>query len=505
MQYASSYAIASGQQVSFRVHEESDWLAFRFDCEEKMTWGMIRFVDPKGQERFLYYNVHSPREGILHVDPAYTSYLGVPGRILAGDWKLEFTYPPRELKLEWSYGMGKPTVDIPLPSPDRDWWTDGAAVDERYFALNLYDWQQCRNPASGWYGGDFHTHTILSDGKMTPEQATELAEQLGLDFFVATDHNALPSSWPKSKVLVIPGVEITSHGRGDWNAIGTTQSIDCWSNLQSNPPYVSEADYVERTNALFKQVGRTGAIRSVNHPLIVRFWWNAPGTLLSEVDALELWNSPTMARNLKTNERALILWSELWNAGYQITGLGGSDTHYFPHEPFEAGDDPQVIGDPRTFVKADRLSPHALLDGVRRRNVYVTRGKIRLEGSFAAGGQTFTFGDDLTEAIRRADGQVECCLKVTGLQGGHVQLVVDGKVAQTVEISEDQQELREMLDWGGVDYTWMRYDCRSADGRLWATSNPVFVGQRERSIHTWQELMERAERIDPNLREAFSN
>lgn len=37
-------------------------------------------------------------------------------------------------------------------------------------------------PESGWYKGDFHTHTRLSDGKETIGHASERAEESGLDF-----------------------------------------------------------------------------------------------------------------------------------------------------------------------------------------------------------------------------------------------------------------------------------------------------------------------------------
>ena len=51
------------------------------------------------------------------------------------------------------------------------------------------------NENKKWYKGDFHTHSIYSDGKMTREENMVSAANQKLDFFVATDHNVLPTSW----------------------------------------------------------------------------------------------------------------------------------------------------------------------------------------------------------------------------------------------------------------------------------------------------------------------
>lgn len=65
-----------------------------------------------------------------------------------------------------------------------------------------------------WYAGDFHTHTIFSDGKMTREENNDIAKKQNLDFFIPTDHNIFHYKWPKyDDVFIYPGVEITSRDR----------------------------------------------------------------------------------------------------------------------------------------------------------------------------------------------------------------------------------------------------------------------------------------------------
>ena len=64
-----------------------------------------------------------------------------------------------------------------------------------------------------------HTHTTLSDGKMTHRELFDLAESLGVAIFAYTDHDAVPSpetvaelrAFPASKTKWIIGIEITAN------------------------------------------------------------------------------------------------------------------------------------------------------------------------------------------------------------------------------------------------------------------------------------------------------
>lgn len=39
-----------------------------------------------------------------------------------------------------------------------------------------------------WYRGNLHTHTTVSDGRYTPEEAIALYQRMGYDFLALTDH-----------------------------------------------------------------------------------------------------------------------------------------------------------------------------------------------------------------------------------------------------------------------------------------------------------------------------
>lgn len=69
---------------------------------------------------------------------------------------------------------------------------------------------------------DLHTHSILSDGELLPSELARRYEEKGFKAVAITDHVDLSnikdvvrsivdftSSWPKNRIKVIPGVELT--------------------------------------------------------------------------------------------------------------------------------------------------------------------------------------------------------------------------------------------------------------------------------------------------------
>jgi hypothetical protein len=66
------------------------------------------------------------------------------------------------------------------------------------------------------YAGAVHVHTTFSDGGGTYEEIGQVADSLGLDFIIPSDHNYIKSlkDVPLKKVghtLIVPGVEMTPH------------------------------------------------------------------------------------------------------------------------------------------------------------------------------------------------------------------------------------------------------------------------------------------------------
>jgi hypothetical protein len=486
----TSEIVGSPSGNTFHVNRPSDWLVFKFCYERPHTWRSLSLRDPEGKIRLSHLDCYNSRTAVIGRNPERSSYLAVPGLIPAGEWKIEFAErwesEARTFTFEWEAGYGDLPFDIDIPSGERNFWTDTAS-GQNHYELNLYDWLECREYSSRWYKGDFHTHTVLSDGKMTPEQNLEQAYRMGLDFFVVTDHNLLSTSWPKGRTLVIPGIEITSE-YGHWNALGLRQWID-WRSCSSD----GGMDTQQGMNRLMEEAEQQGALRSINHPMLAPWAWVHEDTPLALVDCMEIWNDPTYHSNPAATEKALVLWSVLWNEGCSVTGIGGSDSHLLPSESYRENGPPSVIGDPATYVYADGLSAAAVLEAVRKGRVYVSRGPV-LDISVEVDGKTYPLGSDLTEAVNASppDGTMSCTITLSNGTEGKIHAIQNGKEVSVHEIAEDGRIYEFTFDWREAGYVWMRFELRSPSGELLAFTNPVFSGAKKPAIVTWKQLLDKA-------------
>ncbi len=102
-------------------------------------------------------------------------------------------------------------------------------------AVSSFNAYQCRHVPSmqmpviegfNTYAGVIHIHTTYSDGSATYEEIADIADSMGLDFVIPTDHNTVQPlrDYPngvQGKTLVIPSVEIsTNNSQGHFIVIG---------------------------------------------------------------------------------------------------------------------------------------------------------------------------------------------------------------------------------------------------------------------------------------------
>ncbi|MEX3615171.1 CehA/McbA family metallohydrolase [Paenibacillus glucanolyticus] len=482
---------------SIEVEEDQQWLALRLHFEVEQSWARAYLWDAEHALRFCFLDGGNERLIIVHEQPESTSPIAIPGPIMPGTWRLELSANPgKQVEAEWETGSG--TLPEPYQSEqlqgDREYWSSGG--EHAGFVLDRYDWKKIWQEGSRWYKGDFHTHTVLSDGKMTQRMNREQAVKQGLDFFTATDHNVLSTSWPIGDVLVIPGVEITA-GDGHWNALGLRQWMD-WRSSAADGGLTTQ----QGMDRLMKEAAEQGAVCSINHPMLVPWAWQYGETSLSAVHSIEIWNDPTYSPNPVAAEKALELWSVCWNAGHKLTGIGGSDSHMLPTERYEDCDMPSLIGDPATYVWCEHLSAESVLEGVRRGHVYVSRGPV-LEAAIRAGRDEYRFGSDMSAAFAGKDAaednrMIYCTLRITSEANVQVALVHNGRIDSSqaaVSAQEGGQPiiLEWAIPWESEGYHWYRFDIRDEAGQLLAFTNPVYHGSKQPQPMTWNELIARTD------------
>ena len=121
-----------------------------------------------------------------------------------------------------------------------------------------------------------------------------------------------------------------------------------------------------------QRISVAGYFASLNHPVLQPWEWREDQADVGWFEGFELVNDPSYGENYRLNPLATRLWSAWLNAGYLCTGLGGSDFH--AHTPTDNPRRRPRLDQPLNYVYAQELSCLGILEGLRRRRVYISTG-----------------------------------------------------------------------------------------------------------------------------------
>lgn len=208
-----------------------------------------------------------------------------------------------------------------------------------------------------WVAGDFHAHTLHSDGSTPVANLAALGVAAGLDVLAVTDHNTvahhleLPSVGKKFGIGLIPGQEITTE-TGHANAFGDIGAID----------------FRRPASTWVSEVAHRGGLLSINHPLGGDCSWRQP--LPEHPPLAEVWHSTWLDRTWG----GPIAWWEAWGLS-STTPIGGSDWHN-PTSITPPGIPTTWIAVDATAEGADEL-PRAVLEAL-------SAGRTAISASYTA-------------------------------------------------------------------------------------------------------------------------
>ncbi len=311
-------------------------------------------------------------------------------RLAAGAYTLWFTHGPE-------YSMVQQPILL----------TEGGTVNVRARLKRVLDTQ-------GYICGDFHMHAlegISAEDKFGIMLTCLVAE--GVEYAVATDHNAISDYWPRAMemglqnyIRTVPGDEIST-------AIG---HINAWPLNPSAQPVLHNVSPAE----IFNDARSKGAkIIQINHPRwpgIDYFTAMNLDTLTGifgnplaseQFDAMELMNE-TEAWGLDVippNNPISVMqdWFHLLNRGKRYCATGNSDAHGIN------GDKP---GYPRNYMasstdKPGEIDGDELINAIRKCRVTVCDGHFT---TFTIN-ETAHIGDQITDT----DGTVRLSIRVQAL------------------------------------------------------------------------------------------
>lgn len=373
----------------------------------------------------------------------------LPGPIIPGTWHIAIGY-----NYVAPNAHGEFTVKIHL-STQLD--------PEQYPVLN-------KQP--GWYKGDLHSHTGLSDGLCRSQSGANVpcplsrllsaAAAQGLDFLAVTEHNTpalfnelMQDQLYYDKMLLMGSEEVTTV-KGHANVWGTEGFLD-----------YRVADTGFTINDLLDQAHKLHALVSINHA----YWphdgrcpgcgWAWTATDFSKVDAIEIingyhehgsWFTPPPGNGIP-------FWETQLARGFRITGVGGGDEHRAGEQlPLHDG-----VGIPTTIVYARELSQPAILEAIKAGHVYIkVNGPDGPDLLLNAG--TAMMGDEITAP---AGQSITFTLTTKDAGNAALRMFIDGKpqpaTLPTFAWTSDGQR------------HWIRAELDDAQGAPLTITNPIYV------------------------------
>lgn len=199
--------------------------------------------------------------------------------------------------------------------------------------------------------------------------------------------------------------------------------------------------------------------------------WTAE-TDWSRIAAIEAINGGSLKFGAEGPGTGIPFWEARLNAGFRLTGVGGSDNHDGPTPLSQV----QSVGSPTTVVRAENLSQPAILAGLRSGRVFVdvegTADRL-LDVTASAGGQTAYMGG----VLKLKPGEtVRIAVATAGVAGGHVTFAGPARGLMRTDnppFSDGETRTLQMTADGAKG--WLRIDVRGPDGRLWLLGNPIYL------------------------------
>ncbi len=276
--------------------------------------------------------------------------------------------------------------------------------------------KQIYQELGGWYKGNLHTHTTLSDGNQPPEVVCEMYAKAGYDFLALTDHRKPGECGMYGNMRLLPGVEWDT-GDNDRKpvyhilGIGMTRATDpAIAESYSLGISLSPQQIIDAINA-------AGGIAILAHP-----HWSVmdPNEMfgLHGLAGAEIYNTIS---GLPWNGRRAdaSLYFDLWaSRGLYVPAFAADDAHWY------GGDQTKSY----ILVNAASSSMEDLMQAIRMGNFYASQGpRFR----------SLTLRDDDTiEAVVSEDVEDVVFVSNMAWSGHRVQKVRDGRVLYRREPGE---------------------------------------------------------------------
>ena len=233
-------------------------------------------------------------------------------------------------------------------------------------------------PATRWFKGNLHSHSINSDGDSPPYDLVAWYKRNGYHFLAITDHNTFtdPAPFdtnPNDNFLLLGAEEITNPRTVHVNAIGISRVI---------PPKTGQ-DATTLLQASIDAVRDQGGVPLINHPNFLWAFTAAEMKPLKRTALLEIASGHPIVNHagdgrVPSTEQ---MWDELLTAGMRIWAAAVDDSHHFREEFSAARANP---GRAWVVARAASLTREAIVAALDSGDFYASNGPelrdVRREG-----------------------------------------------------------------------------------------------------------------------------
>lgn len=241
-----------------------------------------------------------------------------------------------------------------------------------------------------FFKANLHTHSTVSDGKLTPEQTRDAYKAKGYSILVLTDHSVMVSHQELNQedFLMLTGVEIDIEERENPVNILDRKLHMCliskdparqWIPFRDPYPIPASVPYEaineigdqariytpENINKVIAECNRQGCLVTYNHPCwsLESYPDYAP---LKGLWAMEYRNTESTVSGFDENNGRV--YQDLLMLGNRLMPVCADDTH----RPFRDGY--TVLGDSWNMVAAKELSYESVIEALEKGDLYASCG-----------------------------------------------------------------------------------------------------------------------------------
>jgi hypothetical protein len=459
-------------ETSFQLDKDLFSLAFEFFGSGKEL--LFHVEDPSGLLRVQHQSSRKPSNVLLHEDKTKSGIGTFPGKIQKGEWKIKvITYAARLNRM-----LGKVPFEVKVFEGNEDseslvengtCWVKSDNMEKGQIVLKEFEPKSSNSLDRRWLSGDFHVHSKLSDGSATNAELLEEGRSKELDFFFISEHNILTTGFPeKSGITVFPSYEVTT-ATGHFNALGLVYVPEGLLSEGPKPPW-------KALGKLIRNFKKKGVLISINHPFMEPWHWQYNDLPLSQIDSIEIITDPYDKNIGDANEKAVALMDILWNGGFRITGIGGSDTHTKYSD--------SQLGQPITRIYAKPGSLFSILEGIKKHRAqifvdcdchftYMSERKVLLPGTDIGSVKDVPLAFSLF--LEKESDPVHLCV------------IENGILVEEKEVLPGENCVIARVWKGGSD--WIRCGLRDRYKRIRGYINPLHRGRKKTTIEKWGDAL----------------